>query len=222
MGQANSISVQEPGSNRNTVVPAGKGSLCPFCGYTSSLTSKCERCARTFSSDRVKLVDLAPVAVKIDEASKTPVMPQLSKESFYGSRRPRHQAITQVRQGRSKTEEPQCVTLSSDDEEDSCPEAKKIKSQSIDDAQPVACDSLQVAPSDSSVCNKNYSADLESADPVSSSPTNPSSIDPSCPILESLDASGLASNDTLDSDKDTALARWKEGGLKGPFSAVSV
>lgn len=199
------------------MAPVGKGSLCPFCGYTSSLTSKCERCARTFSSDRVKIVDLAPVAVKIAEASKTPVMPQLSKESFYGSRRPRSQAISQVRQGRSKTEEPQCVTLSSDDEEDSCPEAKKIKGQFIDDAQPVACDSLQVAPSDSSVCNNNYSAD-----PVSSSPTNPSSIDPSYPIMESSDASGLASNDTLDSDKDTALARWKEGGLKGPFSAVSV
>lgn len=167
-------------------------------------------------------MDLAPLAVKATEVSKTSVMPQLSKESFYGSRRPRSQAVSQVRQLRSKTEEPQCVTLSSDDEEDSCSEAKKIKGHLIDDGQPVARDFLQVAPLDTSACNKDYSVDPACTGPVSSSPTNPSSDDPSYPIMESSDASGLASNDALDSDMDTALARWKEGGLKGPFSAVAV
>lgn len=63
------------------------------------------------------------------ETKETPTnSPSMSKESFYGSRRPRSLNPQSARQVRLKAEEPQCVTLSSD-EEDSCPEAKKLKEE---------------------------------------------------------------------------------------------
>ena len=64
-------------------------------------------------------------------------IPQGSKELItYGNRRPRGQACQAPRQLRAKFEEPQCVTLSSDEDEgDSFQEFKKLKCDNTDDSK---------------------------------------------------------------------------------------
>ena len=59
--------------------------------------------------------------------SKTSGISQMSKDPLYGTRRSRTQNIQPSRQTRAKFEEPQCVTLSSDEDDDSFHETKKIK-----------------------------------------------------------------------------------------------
>ncbi len=59
--------------------------------------------------------------------NKSSGISQMSKDSSYGNRRPRTQNAQPSRQSRAKFEEPQCVTLSSDEDDDSFQETKKLK-----------------------------------------------------------------------------------------------
>ena len=51
----------------------------------------------------------------------------MSKDSSCGNQRPRTQNAQPSRKTRAKFEEPQCVTLSSDKDDDSFQETKKLK-----------------------------------------------------------------------------------------------
>ena len=89
--------------------------------------NKCQRCGRTIVCG--KTVDVSPVdSLKCNKTLPNPI----SKESFYGNRRNRAQP--HARQNRPRFEEPQCFTLSSDEEEPTNaspePEAKKLKEDS--------------------------------------------------------------------------------------------
>jgi hypothetical protein len=56
----------------------------------------------------------------------------MSNDSSYGSRRTRTQNAQPSRQSRAKFEEPQCVTLSSDEDDDFFQETKKLKCDGTD------------------------------------------------------------------------------------------
>jgi sentrin-specific protease 7 len=86
---------------------------CPFCGSDNVLSSKCLRCSRPFGKQDLSNGSLSPT---LEEQSKrsSPISNDKS------NRRLRPQNI------RQKFQEPQCVTLSSDEEEKvSYPECKK-------------------------------------------------------------------------------------------------
>jgi hypothetical protein len=51
----------------------------------------------------------------------------MSKDSSCGNQRPRSQNAQPSRKTRAKFEEPQCVTLSTDEDDDSFQETKKLK-----------------------------------------------------------------------------------------------
>lgn len=73
----------------------------------------------------------------------------MSKEPCnYGNRRPRVQSSQLSRQTRAKFEEPQCVTLSSDEDEDSFQESKRRKSGDLiplpEHSIPSVSDSMQL------------------------------------------------------------------------------
>jgi hypothetical protein len=57
--------------------------------------------------------------------NKSSGISQISKDSSYGTRCPQTQNAS--RQSRARFEEPQCVTLSSDEDDDSFQETKKLK-----------------------------------------------------------------------------------------------
>ncbi len=82
---------------------------------------------RAFEKD--KMVHL-PVEHSMSESKSFEI--SMSKELCYGNRRPRIQNSQPSRQFRAKFEEPQCVTLSSDEEDDSFQESKKLKSDGAD------------------------------------------------------------------------------------------
>jgi hypothetical protein len=78
---------------------------------------------RVFEKEKMVHIssDLDPDQIKSSGIS------QMSKDSSYGNRRPRTQNAQPSRQTRAKFEEPQCVTLSSDEDYDSFQETKKLK-----------------------------------------------------------------------------------------------
>lgn len=205
-----------------------KGTLCSHCGYTSAVFSnKCERCSRAFS-DKVKIVDLPCNSTPVDEGKPTSPSLSLPKDVglFYGNRRPRGRGVQSGRQERARLEEPQCVTLSSDDdEEDSYPEAKKLKqvtnperASNTEDNEAV----LNPAPlevSGDSVMNGRFNS-FEIAPTDSSSSIRPAPdehISEESPSeLNTFDEIGASNGTSLD------LLRWTEGGMKGAFFAVEV
>lgn len=78
---------------------------------------------RSFEKEKTALLSPALGLLPGDKPSETL---QMSKDPSYGNRRPRVQKSQPTRQTRNKLEEPQCVTLSSD-EDDSFQETKKAK-----------------------------------------------------------------------------------------------
>ncbi|XP_057373751.1 sentrin-specific protease 6-like [Daphnia carinata] len=96
--------------------------VCPYCGFSVSSTTKCIRCMRSFEKEKKNLSQ----GLESLPGNDLPETLQMSKDPSYGNRRPRVQKAQSTRQTRTKFEEPQCVTLSSD-EEDSFQETKKPK-----------------------------------------------------------------------------------------------
>lgn len=92
--------------------------------------------------DKVKTGDILNSVEPLSESNSTGIS-QMSKEPCtYGNRRPRVQGSQLSRQARAKFEEPQCVTLSSD-EEDSLQESKRRKSDdSITLPEPIPNESV--------------------------------------------------------------------------------
>jgi hypothetical protein len=65
--------------------------------------------------------------IKSLPGNKSSRISQMSKVSSDGTRHPRTQNALTSRQSRARFEEPQCVTLSSDEDDDSFQETKKLK-----------------------------------------------------------------------------------------------
>ena len=87
---------------------------CPHCGSSNVLSNKCQRCSRSFGKQDLSKHSSPQPTLEEKSKCSTPI----SNEK--NARRLRPQNI------RPKFEEPQCVTLSSDDEEkESFPECKK-------------------------------------------------------------------------------------------------
>ena len=102
----------------NIPAPKGKGTLCCYCGFSSGILNKCERCGRLINNG--KIVDIRH---GFHSPQNSKVSPPVSKESFYGAGNRRTKVRRQLdnppaRQSRPKFEEPQCVTLSSDEDVD--------------------------------------------------------------------------------------------------------
>lgn len=75
--------------------------------------------------EKEKMVHLSS-DLELYPGNKSSGISQMAKDSSYGNRRPRTQNAQPSRQTRAKFEEPQCVTLSSD-EDDCFQETKKLK-----------------------------------------------------------------------------------------------
>lgn len=100
--------------------------LCPHCGYLTCSTNKCQRCMRVF--EKGKLISLPSNLELLPENKCSGLSTNISRDGCYGNRRPRVQRTQSSRQVRGKYEEPQCVTLSSD-EDDNAQQIKKLKAE---------------------------------------------------------------------------------------------
>lgn len=104
---------------------ANSGIPCPHCGSANDPSNiKCNRCTRVFEKPRIE----SPSSQQSsgDNSSNSSTCPG---KDFYGTRRPRTNQQKPARQIRQKPEEPQCVTLSSDEEDTplEIPTPKKFK-----------------------------------------------------------------------------------------------
>lgn len=162
--------------------------FCPHCGFSTSSTTKCTRCMRSFEKEKTTLLSLGLESLPGNDLSETL---QMSKDPSYGNRRPRVQKSQPTRQTRTKFDEPQCVTLSSD-EDDSFQETKKAK-----------CDY-----SEKFLQQSTASAAIEVQ--VQANILNDG--DSETKVLP---------GDTEEEKGSIDLLRWKEGGLRGPFFAVN-
>ncbi len=102
----------------------GKGVHCAFCGYVSALMKKCQYCKQKLH-EPLKLVDVAPTHMSLPSSQPPAAQPlaaaaaPVNKEQFYGNSYSRKSRV--VRPARNKYEEPQCVTLSSSEDEADLP-----------------------------------------------------------------------------------------------------
>ncbi|EFX65750.1 hypothetical protein DAPPUDRAFT_117019 [Daphnia pulex] len=163
---------------------------CPHCGHLVS-TNKCMKCMRVFEKE--KTVHLTS-NLKSLPGNKSSGISQMSNDSSYGYRRTRTQNAQPSRQSRAKFEEPQCVTLSSDEDDDSFQETKKLKCDGTDKST----EKLDVNPS----IVIQEQPNIKECEPLN----------------------GVSMDLPIDAEEEIGssdLLRWKEGGLNGPFFAVN-
>ncbi|KAI9565273.1 hypothetical protein GHT06_009058 [Daphnia sinensis] len=173
---------------KNEQVSPLDSAFCPHCGFSTSSTTKCTRCMRSFEKEKTTILSLGLESLPGNNLSETL---QMSKDPSYGNRRPRVPKSQPTRQARTKFEEPQCVTLSSD-EDDFIQETKKPKCDYTEKIlrQSTASTTIEVQVQ----ANTSKGGDSE---------TN------------------VLPGDTEEEKGSIDLVRWKEGGLKGPFFAVN-